>query len=279
MDHQETFSFIQEIAANLSSGPVVFPTAFDTTLRIRDLLRADDASALDIAKVIQADPLLASRVLQTANSAALNRTGSPIRDVRAAVTLIGLNQVRMLALAIATQQLRTYREMVRFERLSTQYMQHSRLVAAICHVLARDYTRIPPDTAYFAGLVHDIGIFYLLYRIAEHMSFFPDPEEIHGLLFDWHGSIGHALFSALDMPQEITDAIENHDEPRPVPKLSSLGDLLYVCNRIVATVGPEPARIAPPHGKEDEELITQWPQLITSVEAAQAEIDQLTRLI
>ena len=279
MDPDAIFRFVQELAADLSKGPIVFPTAFDTTLRIRDLLRDEDASTLDIAKLVQTDPLLSSRVLHTANSAALNRSGNPIRDVKAAVALMGIANVRVMALSIAMQQLRTYKEMARFETLCNRYMLHSRYVAAVACILAREHTKVPPETAYFTGLVHDIGLFYLLYRIAERTDLFPNPDEVPGLLYDWHASIGHALLSALDTPEEILRAIETHEESRRIEVMRGLGDLLQVANLIASRIGPEDARMGAPFDTQRREDVILFDEYLATAETHYDEIERLSKLI
>ena len=51
----------------------------------------------------------------------------------------------------------------------------------------------------FAGLVHDLGVFYLMSRAANFPELVNDKVELHALLVGWHDSIGHALLSALGM--------------------------------------------------------------------------------
>lgn len=278
MDSATAFNFIQEIAADLSRGSVVFPTSFDTTMKLREILRSETASMADLANVVLLDPLLASKVLQAANSAALNPSGVAVKDVRSAVIRLGSGSVRTMALAIAMRQLRTYKEMTRFDAQCERIIQHSRHVAALAFVLAREHTRLSPDTAMFAGLVHDIGLFYLLYRIAERTDFVLDAAETGELLGDWHGSIGHAVLSALGIPEEIGEAVANHDEPRAVETIRQLGDLIFVCNQVVHQVGPESARLDWPEDAADETMIRDFEQYVATFEAHRDEIQTIVQI-
>lgn len=247
----DAFAFVQEIAADLSQQTAVFPTSFDTTLRLREVLSSSNASTANIAAIIAKDPLVAARVIQTANSAALNRSGRVISTILAAVTLIGANAVRTLALSVAMQQLRTYKQMVPYDDFCSAVMNHSRQIASVAFVLARAHTKIPADTALFAGLVHDIGYFYLIYRIAQRREVAHDDAEIAALLHDWHGSIGHAVLSALGMPEEILAAVADHDEPRAVHAIRTLNDLIYVAH--VAASRHRCANVSDPWLREDHD--------------------------
>ncbi|MCB1887706.1 MAG: HDOD domain-containing protein [Rhodocyclaceae bacterium] len=229
-DCEAWFRFVSELAADLSGDRVVFPTAFETTLRLRDLLRSETASADDIARAVSADPLLSARLVQIANSAAFAADGRPVCTIRTAVLRLGLSQVRHVAVALAMSQLVTYRKMVPYRELCQRMLAHSRWVASISVVLAREHAGTDAGVAYLAGLVHDIGVFYLLYRLAERQDFFDNQDELLALIRDWHGQIGHAVLGALDVPEEIQLAIADHDEARRVVSLARLADLLFVAN-------------------------------------------------
>lgn len=276
MDHQAWFEFVREIAADLSHGRVIFPTSFETTLKLRELMRSDSASARDIERAISADPLLSSKIVQVANSAAFSRGGPRVSDVRSAVVRIGLNQVRSLSAAVAMSQMVTYRQMVPFKELCQGMMRHSRRVAGVALVLAREHSRIDPGKAFFTGLVHDIGVFYLIYRVADRTDLFRDMAELSMLLHEWHGQIGHAVLVTLDVPEEVQEAIAHHDEPRPVRTVNLLPDLLYVAN-LIAQMSPEgQAPIAGDNGGALAAQVDELAVYVETVRAASAEIADLS---
>lgn len=76
------------------------PSPKGVALEAIRLTRREDVTALQIARVIQADPALAARVIRNANSPALGR-GRPIGSVADAALVLGLPAVRSLALAFA----------------------------------------------------------------------------------------------------------------------------------------------------------------------------------
>ena len=56
------------------------------------------------------------------------------------------------------------------------------------------------------GLVHDLGVFYLMSRAANFPEVANNRPELHALLVDWHDNIGHALLSALGLPESVVTA-------------------------------------------------------------------------
>ena len=57
-------------------------------------------------RVVGSEPALAARLMQIANSAALNFTGKPITELRTAIARMGFNMVRSAAIAFAMSQLK-----------------------------------------------------------------------------------------------------------------------------------------------------------------------------
>jgi len=240
--------FVREIAIDLSRGKVVFPTSFDTTIRLREVLRSERTGAAELVRIIAADPLLSTRVVQAANSVAYARLGPRVSDIKSAVVRIGSNQVKTLATAVAMAQLVTYRRMLPFRTICHKVIEHSRQVAAYAFVLARNHTRLDGDKALFAGLIHDMGTLYLLFRLSERPDLFGDAAGLRNLLIDWRGQIGHSVMAALDVTPEIQEAIVAFDDMSESNEMSRLADALFVADTLVELNGPnvEPVRAVDP---------------------------------
>ena len=99
-------------------------------------------------------------------------------------------------------------------------------------MLAKKLAKINGDEAMFAGLVHDLGVFYLMSRAANFPEFLNDKAELHALLVGWHDNIGHALLSALGSPESILEAVQMHETDREITSVKKLSDVLYVANKI-----------------------------------------------
>jgi HD superfamily phosphohydrolase YqeK len=143
-----------------------------------------------------------------------------------------MEAVRTVSFAVAMEQLLKSKQMKPFEDLSQKLWEHTSHVAALCRVLARKIAKINGDEAMFAGLVHDIGVFYLMSRASNFPEIVADKVELHGLLVGWHDNIGHALLSALGQPESVLVAVQEHETDREIVEIKSLSDVLYVANKI-----------------------------------------------
>jgi HD-like signal output (HDOD) protein len=226
----QRFQMLEDIARELQ-GDVTFPTCFDVVIRLRKVLNDPDVSLAQVVTMLSAEPLISSKLLQLANSAALNSSGNKIRDLRGAVERLGLKTVRTVAISTAMKQLLLAKEMVCFSGLMTSLWEHSLQTASAAYVVAARFTRINPGEAMLAGLIHDLGAFYMLYRAAQYEELRVRPDTVRYLIIHWHESIGDSLFHALAMDEGLIAALRDHDHPRPIPPVpKNLGDVIFIAN-------------------------------------------------
>lgn len=232
MTNQCTFRVLEDIARDLSGEQVCFPTFLDITFQVRTALKKPDLTIEQLGRLIGAEPLMSTKVIRLANSAAMNRSGRPIVDLNNAISRVGMEAVRSVSFAVAMEQLLRSKKMAPFQGLSRRLWEHTIHVAALCRVLARRFTKINPDEAMFAGLVHDIGVFYLLSRAVEFPELTADAAALHQLLVEWHAEIGHALLAAIGLPEELLTVIQQHEQRHVVDTPKTLQDVLFVANNL-----------------------------------------------
>lgn len=226
----QRFQMLEDIARELE-GEVTFPICFDVVVRLRKVLNDPDVSIAQVVTMLSAEPLISSKLLQLANAAAVNVGGNKIRDLRGAVERLGLKTVRSVAISTAMRQLLLAKDMVCFSDLMTSLWEHSLQTASAAYVIAAKLTRINPGEAMLAGLIHDLGAFYMLYRAAQYEELRVRPDTVRYLIIHWHESIGDSLFHALDLDEGLITALRDHDQPRPVPPVpKNLGDVIFVAN-------------------------------------------------
>jgi HD-like signal output (HDOD) protein len=231
-----SFRILEDVARDLSGEVVSFPTFLDITFQLRTALKNPALTVTQLATLIGVDPLMSTKIIRMSNSVAMNPSGRAIADVKSAISRIGMEAVRSVSFAVAMEQLLGSKKMAPFERLSQRLWEHTIHVAALCRVLAKQ-AQINPDEAMFVGLVHDIGVFYLLSRAANFPELIEDRAELHQLLVQWHDSIGHALLAAMGLSDEVLVAVQEHEIDRPVTVLKRLSDVLFVANKLANTQG------------------------------------------
>ncbi len=232
MSEQHSYKLLQDIARDLSGEVVSFPTFLDITFQVRSALKKPDLTSAQLGALVSAEPLMSTKIIRLANSAALNTSGKVIVDLTTAITRVGMEALRSISFAVAMEQLLNSKKMAPFETLSRRLWEHTMDVAAMSRVIARRMTRINPDEAMFAGLVHDIGVFYLLSRAVNFPALVADGHELQQLLVQWHDNIGHALLSAMGLPEAILTAVLEHEQDRPGGAFKSIGDILFVANQL-----------------------------------------------
>ena len=232
MSKEICFRILEDIARDLSGNEISFPTFLDVTFQIRGALKNPNLTVDQLSVLVGAEPLMSTKVIRLANSAALNSSGRTISDVKSAITRIGMEAVRTISFAVAMEQLLGSKKMAPFEWISKRLWEHTIHVAAMCRVLARKVAKINADEAMFAGLVHDIGVFYLLSRATNFPELIEDKVELYELLVQWHDNIGHALLSAMKLGEELLGAVLEHEVERPIAAVKTLADVLFVANKL-----------------------------------------------
>jgi HD-like signal output (HDOD) protein len=227
---------LKSIAAQAGRGELTFPTHVNATLKLQRALGDPDCHVEEAARLVQAEPLLAARTVAIANSAAYNRSGNDVTNVRAAVQRVGFRTLGALAASVIVRQLASGVADPLLRAKADQLWQHSANVAALALVIARRVSFVDPDTAMFAGIVHEVGGFYLLSRAAEF------PGLLDGGADEWieYGQIdiGRGVLLKLGVPAPVMDAIEAlWNGMRALPP-ETLGDTLMLAKDLAPIPSP-----------------------------------------
>ncbi len=232
----DRLSALKSIAAQASRGDLSFPTNVDATLKLQRALNEPDCHTDLAARLVQAEPLLAARTVAIANSVAYNRAGHDVTNVRAAVARVGFRTLGALAAAVIVRQLASEITDPGLRAKADQLWIHSAHVAALAQVIARRVSFVDPETAMFAGIVHEVGGFYLLSRAEEF------PGLLDGGPEDWleHGevAIGRGVLLRLGVPVPVMGAIEAlWNGMRALPP-ETLGDTLLLAKDLAPFPSP-----------------------------------------
>ncbi len=233
MDRLDAF---KSIAAQAGRGELTFPTNVNATLKLQRALNDPDCHADVAARLVQAEPLLAARTVAIANSVAYNRSGNDITNVRVAVQRLGFRTLNALVAAVMVRQLNSQIVRPDLRRMADQLWQHSAHVAALAQVIAKRVAHLDPETALFAGIVHEVGGFYLLSRAEEF------PGLLEGEPDEWieHGEVevGRGVLKKLGVPAAVMTAIEALWEGMRALPPENLGDTLLLANDLAPVTSP-----------------------------------------
>ena len=231
---------IEALTVELAGEKIDLPSFPEVAARARKALANEFVEIEDVVRIISAEPALAARLLQLANSAALNTSGRRIADLRQALSRIGFNMARSATIAFAMSQLRRAEAYKGLEQPLDELWQSSAHIAAVSHVVAKRFTSVNSDTALLGGLLGGIGKVYLLTRAARFPGVLADPAIYQRIVAEWHGRIAQAILRNWEIVEEIVVAVvacENHD--REHEGATDLTDVLAV-GGAMASLGPSP---------------------------------------
>jgi HD-like signal output (HDOD) protein len=231
---------LNTIAADAQHGELAFPTNVAATLKLQRALADPDCHLDDAARLVQAEPLLAARTVALANSVTYNRAGRDATNVSTAVQRVGFRTLGALAAAVIVRQLAGQIRDPALRAKADQLWEHSANVAAMAQVIARRVSRVDAETALFAGIVHEVGGFYMLSRAHE----FPGLLDGDGDEWMEHGEaeIGRGVLLKLGVPAPVTGAIEAlWNGIRALPP-ETLGDTLLLAHDLAPVPSPLPER-------------------------------------
>jgi HD-like signal output (HDOD) protein len=203
--------FLQNLAAEMSSGTVDLPCFPDIVIRIRNALADPATTAEKTVTIVGAEPRLAARLLQTANSAAFNHAGKPVTDLRTAITRLGHQLVQSAAMAFAVKHMKDEHSLRSIAKPLGELWAQSIAVASICHVVARR-TKVSPDEAFLTGLLHGIGRLYIMVRAVGKSDAFGDEKAFMEVVSGWHASIGKAVLENWGFADDMSAAVGDQDE-------------------------------------------------------------------
>ena len=215
------------------------PTLPDVVARVMQIVSNPLTTAEDLNQVISMDPALTFKILRLANSAFY---GFPreITTITQAVTTLGFNTIRNLALSVSVHKM-MFADRERGLFSYRDFWKHCVAVGVCSRILARRIGYKSDENAFTAGLLHDIGK-SLLERM-DHASFLAAIEMSRAqsrplwlveqeLLGVDHAVIGGRLAEIWNLSQDLRVAIERQNQPSSQGAPDPLAAVVHAANQI-----------------------------------------------
>jgi HD-like signal output (HDOD) protein len=210
----------------IETDKLVLPTMPETALQVREVAEDRDATMRDLGDVIGNDAALAARIIKIANTP-FYRGNHKIEDLNMALNRLGMALVSTLATGLAMEQMfQATSDMV--DKRLREVWRRSTEVAGICTVLCRHCTKLRPDQATLAGLVHQIGVLPILSYAEEYPVLLRDGISLDQVIEQVHPRIGAKILAAWGFPSKIQNVpVEHLSFDRQVPA-ADYADLVTV---------------------------------------------------
>ncbi|SFU80468.1 HDOD domain-containing protein [Pseudoduganella namucuonensis] len=224
---------------------------------VSELMSAMDQDDVDLnalAGKIALDQALAAKVLRLANSSFYGMPAK-VTTIQQAVAVLGLHSTRTLVTACAITGGFAPDPAAKLDLAA--FWRHSVATAACARALARHLDQ-QPDTAFTAGLLHDLGTLVLatgypdVYREAVRHRRARDCQvaEAEAAVFGFdHAAVGSALAARWKFPPQIQEAVAAHHAwPGAAPPARTLALAIHLANAFAHALdlGGEDDELAPP---------------------------------
>jgi HD-like signal output (HDOD) protein len=231
-DSTAPVEFLQQMLAALEAGVVDLPAFPQVVIRVQEVLRNPNYSVQMIASPIAADPTLAARLLNMANSSAFNATGRVIIDLGVALTRLGAQKVYSVVLAHAIQDIRRDASLRSIAGSLDELWSDSVAVAHFCDAVAKRLKLAMPN-AFVAGLLHRVGYLYILVQLARQEASRPPVFLSRKLVDAWHPAIGKAVLKNWHVDDAVCEAVGKQADVLAGSSGSpTLNDVLFVGIRL-----------------------------------------------
>jgi HD-like signal output (HDOD) protein len=242
---------VRALTIELAGEKIDLPSFPEVAARVRKALADEHVEIEDVVRIVGAEPALAARMLQLANSAAMNTSGRRIADLRQALSRIGFNMARSAAIAFAMSQLRRAEAYRGLEQALDELWQRAAHVGAVSHVVARRFTRVNAETALLAGLLQCVGRLYLLTRAVKFPGVLDDPAVFQRIVAGMHGRVGQAILRHWEISEDVVEAVVASENPqREHDGATDLTDVLSVGGALASL---------PPNARADDMLFLDMP--------------------
>lgn len=222
------------------------PVIPEAVTRLDAMVQDPESDIKEIAEVIQVDGGLSARVLRISNSAFYGMPGR-ISTIQMAISVLGLGTLRNIVVLSAimemSQSMQSNPESARI------LWEHGLKTGVWSRVIARRVPELDPETAFTAGLMHDIGKGLILRELPEEREqvrkwLFHDEDtraiEREAMGFD-HTQFGGWVAARWKLPNSLVQSIRWHHEPDDAPPMDPEDNLLLriVCVSNILAMCPD----------------------------------------
>jgi len=228
--------FTNKNLAALITGENRLPTLPENYFKMQNELEKEYPSLKIISQIVEKDMTMTAQVLRLVNSAFFS-IPKEITSIQEAVNMLGINVIKSIVL---------YVELFNFTKnLNSKIIkqlniwQHSIKIGlwskALFSILFPK--EITSDSAYIAGLLHDIG--YLIIsqmenydveiraKLKEGLEIFEAEKNIFNAN---HAEVGAYLLSVWNLPEPVIRAVANHHEPGRFFHFDKLSKVVFIAN-------------------------------------------------
>ncbi len=209
-------SFIEIVDTHLASSNARLPVFNATALRIQQEIAKDESDLQVIEKLIVSDQALTAKVLSVSNSS-FYKGLQQVSTVRNAIVRVGINEVSNIVMLITHES--NFRSKDPFvQGIMRKLWRHSVACAMGSNWLAKQCgLHSLAHEAFFAGLLHDVGMLFILTVIddlkhSNEIEIQPSDALLVEAMNTLHTHHGHSLMSHWNLPEKYSQIARDHHQ-------------------------------------------------------------------
>ena len=247
----------------LAAACATLPSLPDLYVRLAQAMESENATAKDIARIIECDMAMSAKLLQLVNSSFFG-IARRVSSIEQTVALLGM--LRLKALALGESVFKQFVTKRSFNGFTVAALwQHSLAVAELARRISREEHQEGdrPDQAFMAGLLHDIGVLLLAWQRPDALdqclaAVQTGSETLWqselAVLGTTHAEIGGYLLGLWGLPPRITEAVALHHSPSELAYDGLCATtVVHVADALISELGQagEPNWLGPGRGALD----------------------------
>lgn len=206
------------------------PVCPNTLLELLRVLSDPESDVIVLETVISREPVLAIKVISTANSPLYSNSDEPVDNIHDAIERVGIAGINNIANSYLLQDSLSV-NLENYQMFGKSIWEHSLQVAFVCQDIAGRRGLESPQLCYLMGLVHDIGkivIFNVLSKVYNERSreYLPCSQRFIELMTNKSAAITERIIQNWHFHKDIVDAINRQKNQKKV----GMAHILYVAN-------------------------------------------------
>jgi HD-like signal output (HDOD) protein len=239
---QRILDEVRHLAAQPGEAAGLVPRVPEAIPRLLASLNDEDASVGELARQVAQDVVLVAEVIREANSA-YYRPIAPVKNVEAAIMMLGQNGLRMLLARIAFRPLINM-QAGGFAREAAPRIWNQSVSCALAASLMAPGLSTGVFEAYLGGLMQNVGL-VVAFRLADRVcgdGKVPGSSAFGAQLLAVSRQLSSAIAGHWNFPAEVAEAIAHAGAPGPdhLAEALALGDRIAKLRMLIdADVVPE----------------------------------------
>ncbi|WP_320043377.1 HDOD domain-containing protein [uncultured Desulfobacter sp.] len=200
---------VAEIIKRFYTGNIILPVFPNIVKEVEELLASKDPSVDDLAKIVEKDLVISSKLITIANSS-LYKGLDDVNSLNGALVRLGLKHTLGVCSALATKNLFNSDDEALKAEMDRLWI-HSFAVASLARRLAEEIGLDNLETIFLMGLVHDIGKMLLMKVFVDMYPDVPiNDEDLQRAIHEIHTTFGGVLLRKMHFSKQIIKIAEFH---------------------------------------------------------------------